>query len=268
MCKPCTAQEDAKLPVVNGTSVVQELETEREDCQCPCKNRRGGVIKTHTFVFKKYFSLKSVCNCAPSPPLWAWGGGGWFYASSWLWSLAGGRGCLRGVYEYEGFNAEFFPPDCRHLRFGLCSRKETWKVHLWILQLSFNSINELAVRKTRSSGPSFYTKIGILRPYHRIKMSETIHIILHVRDLIRKGRPTFSPHLSLQTPNQSFHKVLPHLRLQSKVEDGPEEHWLLSAQDSWKTSTTALLVLALLSTLLFLILLSAVAKIAKHLFRY
>ena len=69
VCKPCTAQEDAKLPVVNGTSVVQELETEREDCQCPCKNRRGGVIKTHTFVFKKYFSLKSVCNCAPSPPL-------------------------------------------------------------------------------------------------------------------------------------------------------------------------------------------------------
>ena len=124
------------------------------------------------------------------------------------------------------------------------------------------------MRKTRSSGPSFYTKIGILRPYHRIKMSETIHIILHVRDLIRKGRPTFSPHLSLQTPNQSFHKVLPHLRLQSKVEDGPEEHWLLSAQDSWKTSTTALLVLALLSTLLFLILLSAVAKIAKHLCRY
>ena len=40
VCKPCTAQEDAKLPVVNGTSVVQELETEREDCQCPCKNRR------------------------------------------------------------------------------------------------------------------------------------------------------------------------------------------------------------------------------------
>ena len=47
VCKPCTAQEDAKLPVVNGTSVVQELETEREDCQCPCKNRRGGVIHIH-----------------------------------------------------------------------------------------------------------------------------------------------------------------------------------------------------------------------------
>ena len=60
----------------------------------------------------------------------------------------------------------------------------------------------------------------------------------------------------------------PHFRLQSRVDGRPEEHWLLSAQDSWKTSSTSILVLALLSTLLFLLIVSAIAKIVKHLFRY
>ena len=61
---------------------------------------------------------------------------------------------------------------------------------------------------------------------------------------------------------------IPQSRLQSKSEDpAEEEHWLLSVQDSWKTSSTSLLVLSLLFILLLLLLGMAAVKIAKHLFR-
>ena len=70
------------------------------------------------------------------------------------------------------------------------------------------------------------------------------------------------------SPTHPHPSNIPQSRLQSKSEDlAEEEHWLLSVQDSWKTSSTSLLVLSLLFILLLLLLGLAAVKIAKHLFR-
>ena len=105
----------------------------------------------------------------------------------------------------------------------------------------------------------------MLETYTQLKGQFLKSQIFSVWNLLSSLNPSFpiAYHQPIHHPSN-----IPQSRLQSKSEDpAEEEHWLLSVQDSWKTSSTSLLVLSLLFILLLLLLGMAAVKIAKHLFR-
>ena len=105
----------------------------------------------------------------------------------------------------------------------------------------------------------------MLETYTQLKGQFLKSQIFSVWNLLSSLNPSFPIAYHQPTHHPSN---IPQSRLQSKGEDpAEEEHWLLSVQDSWKTSSTSLLVLSLLFILLLLLLGMAAVKIAKHLFR-